>query len=327
MPTWLAVFAVAFTLAATQSQVPAFRTSTDVVIVDVQVTSGSGDVISDLTQPDFTLKVDGKPRPIINLIHERIDDARPAKRAGIGAMTTLSSGQRIEAQSYVMIVADPWNMRPDSSRLLLDQAADFVEKLPAAHAVGLTIAPAGRPQYPFSVNRQPIVAALRQMLGGLGSTESMGGGSTGSIEAAIDDLRDVAGRKTIVFIVDVLKDSFGRLRLVAERAADAGITIHTISTDNTVQSLVDVRKRQPDDHPALGDSSDAVVLSDLTGGLTLRRATNGSLVMPQIARNLAEQYVLTFALALADRDGKSHQIEVSVNRPGAQVRARSSFVR
>lgn len=331
MPTWLAGVAGAIALAVTQSQVPTFRTSTDVVIVDVQVTSGSGIAISDLAQADFTLKVDGKPRPILDIRHERIEDARPAKRAGVGAMTTLSSGVSIEAQSWVMVVVDPWMMRPEPSRLLLDQAADFVETLPAAHAVALTLAPANRPQYPFTVNRQPIVAALRKQLGALGSTiastiaESQG--AIDSIDAAVDHLRDLEGRKTLVFINDVLADPSGRLRLIAERAADAGITIHTISTDNTVQSLVDVRKRQPTDHPTLADSSAATVLSDMTGGLTLRRATNGSIVMPQITKMLAEQYVLTFAIITADRDGKSHRIDVTVNRPGAQVRARSSFVR
>lgn len=331
MPTWLAWFAVAFTLAATQSQVPAFRTSTDVVIVDVQVTSGSGDVISDLTQADFMLKVDGKPRPILTFIHERIDDARPAKRAGVGAMSTLSSGIRIDAQSYVMVVVDPWMMRPEASRNLLDQAADFVEKLPAAHAVGLTLLPARRPQYPFTTNRAPIVAALRKQLGALGAgttpTTSEGQAAIDGIEAAIDDLRDVDGRKTMVFIADVMTDPSGRLRQIATRAADANITIHTISTDATVASLVDVKKRTPTDLPGLADTGSGSMLSDLTGGWSLRRATNGSLVMSRIEKMLAEQYVLTFALTADDRDGKSHQIEVSVNRPGAQVRARSSFVR
>jgi len=324
MTLWRGVLLGWAALAVAQSQVPVLRSTADIIVVDAQVTSPSGDVISDLTQSDFTLTIDGKPRPILNFIHESSADLPAAKRAGTGGMSTLSSGVNMEARSWVIVVVEPWSMWPDTSRSLLDQAADFVENLPAAHAVAMKTEPSGR--YPFSTNRKPIVAALRKMLGGLSPGMPLPPGSAGLVEEAIDDLRDVEGRKTIVFIIDVLRDSNENLRYMAERAAEANVTIHTISTDNTVQALVDVRKRLPEDLPLLAASSAAVVLSDMTGGFTIRRAAAGSIVMPRIAALLAEQYVLSFGVTRSDKDGKPHRIDVSVNRSGA-VRARSSFVR
>lgn len=328
MTIWRTLVLGWLALALVQSQAPRFRGSADVIVADVQVTTRSGDVISDLTQADFTLTVDGKPRPILSLTHERIDDARPAKRRGSGSMSTLAMGPAIEAQSFVLIAADPAAIRAESSRLLFDQVAEFVAALPAAHAVGLITFPARSPQYPISVERQPVVAALRKQVGILHSGMIAMPGENYSaidgIEAAIRALEDVEGRRTIVFLSDSLSDPDGRLLSIAKRAVEANITIHTISTSPS--QMFDLSKRKPMDMPTLA-SEGAVNLSGVTGGWFLNRATAGSIVMPRIAQMLAEQYVLTFATEDADKDGRPHQIDVTVNRSGAEVRARSSFVR
>lgn len=318
---WLAI-------TVAQSQTPVFRGSTDVVVADVQITTRSGEVINDLTPADFTLTVDGKLRPIISVVHERIDNARPASRRGAGAMSTLAMGPAVDAQSYVMIVADPAAIQAESSRLLFDQVADFVATLPAAHAVSLMLLPARRLQFPFSVERQPIVAALRKQVGLFHSGMIAMPGESMSvidgIDTAVSTLADMEGRRTIVFISDSLSDPDNRLLPIAKRAAEANITIHTISTDPP--PMLDMSRRTPTNEPATNAGS-AAVLSGLTGGWFLRRATSGSIVMPRIAQMLAEQYVLTFAAETADKDGRAHQIEIKVNRSGAEVRARSSFVR
>jgi len=328
MTIWRGALLCWLGVTAARSQTPVFRGSADIVVADVQITTRSGDVIGDLTAADFTLKVDGKPRPILNVVHERIDDARPAKRRGAGAMSTLAMGPSIEAQSFVMILADPSSIRAESSRLLFDQVADFVATLPAAHSVGLILLPARQPQYPFSVERQPIVNALRKQLGTLHSgMSSMPGetyGAIDGIDAAVRALEDVDGRRTMVLLTDSLSDPDGRLLPIAKKAVDANITIHAISSDPP--EVLDMSKRKPIDMP-VKSSDGAGILSDLTGGWYFRRATNGSIVMPRVAQMLAEQYVLTFSTESADKDGRPHRIEVNVNRRGAEVRARSSFVR
>jgi VWFA-related protein len=319
-------------VAAQQAQPPVFRGSTDVVMANVQVTSRDGAAVEGLTVADFALKVDGKPRPIATIEFQRLDDARPASSAA--ANSTLSMGTTATAQSFVLIVADPFMMRPESSRLLFDQAADFVAKLPPAHAVGLALLPTRRPQFTFSENRQPIVAALKRQLGALGvntrptSADTMA--SMSGIEAAIDTLRAVDGRRTMVFLSDALPggdrtDTVNQLMMdILRRAADAGIVIHTITT--APPAFSDAARRTGAPAPN-ADRGMLALLSDQTGGLFIERGSNGSIVLPQIARLLAAQYVMSFNVEPADKDGKSHKIDVKVNRKDVDVRFRKEFAR
>lgn len=318
---------------AAQTQTPVFRGSADVVIASVQVTNRDGSAIEGLTLADFSLKVDGKPRPIATVELQRIDDARPVSSVAT-ANSTLSVGPTVTAQSFVMIVVDPFMMRPESSRPLLDQTADFVAKLPPAHAVGLALLPTRRPQFPFSENRQPIVAALKRQLGALGTNSQPTRADTMAalpgIEAAIEALRAVDGRRTLIFLSDALilgdtVDSLNRSMMeTLRRAADAGVVIHTITT--AVPAFRDAGRRTSDPAPN-SMRGNLELLSDQTGGLFLERGSNGSVVLPQIARLLAAQYVMSFNVEPADKDGKSHKIEVKVNRRDVDVRFRKEFVR
>jgi VWFA-related protein len=311
---------------------PVFRGSTDVVVANVQVTSRDGAAVSGLTLADFALKVDGKPRSITSVEFQRVDDAHAA--TAVAADRTLSMGSAVSAQSFVLIVADPFMMRPESSRLLFDQAADFVAKLPRAHAVALLLLPARQPQFPFSENRQPIVGALKRQLGALGvntrptSADTMA--SMPGIEAAIDTLRAVDGRRTLVFLSDALPggdrtDTVNQLMMnILRRAADSGVVIHTITT--APPAFSDAARRTGAPAPN-ADRGMLALLSDQTGGLFIERGSNGSIVLPQIARLLSAQYVMSFNVEPADKDGKSHTIDVKVNRKDVDVRFRKEFAR
>jgi VWFA-related protein len=318
---------LALALAPAPTQTPVFRGNTSQVVVDVQVTTRAGDVISDLAAADFSLKVDGKPRAISSVTLQRIDPARAAAvvRPNDNRAGTLSLGEapRLEAQSFVLIVADPALMRPEPSRSVLDQAAAFVAELPSAHSVGLMVLPSRRPLVPFGAERQAVVAALKRHLGSMGANskpskaDDMASG--GGLFNAMDELEAVDGRRTMI----LLTDYFNPPDELIERAIDANITVHTITTG--VGGTIDMSRRTP------GLSKSATVagagLSDGTGGLFLERASNGSIVMPRIAALLAEEYLLTFEIEDRDRNGRRHAIDVKVNRSGADVRARKSFVR
>ena len=57
----------AFALVVLQTpQLPPFRSSIDLVQVDVSAIDGDGRPIRDLSPEDFELRVDGKPRPIVS---------------------------------------------------------------------------------------------------------------------------------------------------------------------------------------------------------------------------------------------------------------------
>ena len=62
--------------AAQQPALPTFRAETNLIEVDAVVTDTRGNVIRGLTQDDFTILEDGKPRPVSG-----IDQVSPAQLA------------------------------------------------------------------------------------------------------------------------------------------------------------------------------------------------------------------------------------------------------
>ncbi len=326
-------------LAAQLPQTPVFRGSTDVVVVDVQVVGRDSAPVADLTAADFSLRIDGKPRPITSVSFERIADKAAASRPGLSgqsgappaaAMSTLSRGQAPAAPSYIMFVIDPGVMRPEPSRILFDQAAKFMTTLAPDHAVGLLVVPARRPQYPFSQLRQPVAAEFRRQLGGLGGvgqSEAQVVASIGALEAAIDALRDVDGRRTLVYFCDAMPDfAQENMKDVAFHANAANVAISIVASDALVIPTVSSRSGPPPPRPG-GEFGSLPLLSDLTGGTFYRRVVTGAMVFDRLERELSAQYVLTFDVQAGDRDGKRHKIDVKVARKSVDVRFRQEFVR
>ena len=52
--------------AAAAQQQPTFRTGVDVITVDVGAVDSRGQPVTDLHAPEFTVKIDGKPRRVVS---------------------------------------------------------------------------------------------------------------------------------------------------------------------------------------------------------------------------------------------------------------------
>ena len=76
-----------------------------------------------------------------------------------------------------------------------------------------------------------------------------------------------------------------------------------------------------------GEFGGLEVLANSTGGKLFRRVVTGAIVLPKIARLLSAHYVLTFNIENSDKNGKSHKIDVKVNRQDVDVRFRKEFAR
>jgi VWFA-related protein len=316
-------------LVGQQPQTPVFRGSTDVVVVDVRVADRAGSHVTDLTASDFTLEIDGRPRAITSASFQRVQDLAKSTRRS-APLTTLGSGAPPVAASYVMFVADPALMRPEASRVLFDQAATFMSTLPPEHVVGLIVVPARRPQYPFSLVRQPMARALQRQLGiltGDAYFRSQSMASIAALELAIDELRQADGRRTLVYLCDQLPEfSYENAIDLARAANAAGITIDVIASDPLVFPGASQRGA-PEPPPPGGDFGALPTLSDLTGGTFYRRVVTGAMVFDRLARELSAQYVLTFDVRPDDRTGTTHAIKVRTTRPNVELRFRQQFVR
>jgi VWFA-related protein len=81
-----------------------------------------------------------------------------------------------------------------------------------------------------------------------------------------------------------------------------------------------------DDRRILQESTDLLrVVADETDGRAIVNRNNPLAALQQMVRDGSTYYLLGYVSTLAPRDGKFHQIEVKVRRPGVDVRARRGY--
>ncbi len=125
-------------LANAQTQ-PRITSGVDAIRIDASVTDQSGRPIADLTADDFSVRVDGKPRPVtfarfFGTAHDKPAD--PTSPSGSFATNVSSSPGRI-----VVFVVDVESLLPGHEKVLLASAASIVEGLSPSDAVGLMLLP------------------------------------------------------------------------------------------------------------------------------------------------------------------------------------------
>src|SRR5687767_8913583 len=112
---------------------PIFKSSVDVVPVDVSVVDKTGRPVNDLASGDFVLTVDGRPRRIasaefISLTRYAEDDVAPTFHASNASAT----GGRL-----IALVVDQGNIGAGTGKLAIDAAKRFVAGLNRADRVAL----------------------------------------------------------------------------------------------------------------------------------------------------------------------------------------------
>ena len=135
-----AVLAAALTTAGAsgQEQPATFRSSVDLVRVDVNVLDHSGKSVTGLGAGDFSISVDGKTRRVVSAEYVATSQrgtpaAAPPKQYSTNAAST--SGR------LIMIVVDQGTIPPGRARSVLNAADEFVARLNPGDRVGLVTIP------------------------------------------------------------------------------------------------------------------------------------------------------------------------------------------
>lgn len=144
-----------------QTPTTTFRSSVDLVPVDVSVVDKTGRPVRDLTAGDFILNVDGKPRRIVSA--EFISATRDLSALPPTTATDFSSNLATGGGRLIMLVIDRGNIGTGRGRQTLEAAIKFVRSLPPADRVALVALPGAGPQFEFTANH----ALVAQMLPGL----------------------------------------------------------------------------------------------------------------------------------------------------------------
>lgn len=149
-------------LAQPPQQPQTFRSSVDLVPVDVNVVDRTGRPLSDLTAQDFSLKVDGKPRRVASaqFIGVTRGVENTPKEPEDYSSNPPSSGGRL-----ILLVIDQGNIGTSRGKYAIDAARRFIGRLSSADRVGLTTIPGAGPQIDFTANHALVETALKSITG------------------------------------------------------------------------------------------------------------------------------------------------------------------
>ena len=132
-------------------QSPTFRSSVEVTTLDVTVIDSDGVPLTDLRSPDFTVRIDGKPRRVIRA--EWVTLARPTTTPlpppppdGYSSNQTSTTGR------LIVIAIDQPNIRSDGAAGLRSAVNAFIDRLEPSDRLA-AVALGGGISTPFTPDR------------------------------------------------------------------------------------------------------------------------------------------------------------------------------
>jgi VWFA-related protein len=160
--------------------------------------------------------------------------------------------------------------------------------------------------------------------------------SLDALKGLMRRLASVEGPKQLVVVGQglVTGTEFGDLDLMTEvndfgvLVQAARVTLSVLHIDRAFLEAFDVKERfmtrtLVQDSRLLADG--LVQAAGAAGGAYYSLPVNYDAAFDRIAREIAAAYEIAFDTIASDRDGKTHKIEVKVNRPDVTVRARRFF--
>ncbi len=150
-----------------------FRTTTNLVIVDVFVRDRSGNDIPGLTKEDFTVLEDGKPQQIAIFEFQRLEGSEPPRAASVARPPAQARPQtiaiaapgRIQYQDRRLLVLffDHSSMSPSDQARAHDAALKFVQEQmqPADLVAIMTFSTQLRVEQDFTDDRETLAQVIR----------------------------------------------------------------------------------------------------------------------------------------------------------------------
>ena len=150
--------------AAVNAQRPTdvFRGKVELVTIDVSATDSRGRPVEDLKPGDFTVKVDGKLRPVASAGLIKVDRAKPtAPPRPVDAL--IASNVSPQSARRIIVAVDQTLITPGMLTPLLRTASDFVDRLAPTDYAAFIGFPEPGPRVDFTTDK----AAVRKAMQGL----------------------------------------------------------------------------------------------------------------------------------------------------------------
>jgi VWFA-related protein len=158
--TFVALTAVAV---AQQQELPRFRSSVELTPMDVGVFDEKGRAVEDLKPEDFTVRVDGNPRRVVNATWIPLEappgPAVPPPPEGFTANDSATGGR------LIVFVIDQPNIRFGGTMAIRRAANAFIDRLQPSDRTAVIGIGQGSPSVGFTADRMRIKKAIEGMVG------------------------------------------------------------------------------------------------------------------------------------------------------------------
>ena len=279
-----------FGAAQEQSQ-QKIRSVTRTVPLFVTVTDSTGRLVPDLTAEDFEVYDNGKRQPLTVFENKSNPIAVVVMLDTSGSMTLILDLVKAAAEQFLI------RMLPED----VARVGAFNDKIQFL------------PKETFTGDRDELIRHLKDLDFGYPTR------LWDAVDESIRKLEGVPQRKVILVFTDGADTASRRdLDDVMQEARKREVMVYSIGLSTEIFNGQRRIRSMPD--------KGLRKLSEETGGGYFLLKTSDELgpTFTRVAQELHSQYVLGFTPEVLD--GKTHRLEVKVNKPGMNVRARKTYV-
>ena len=267
-----------------------FKSGTSIVPVLTTVTDNQGRLVPNLEQEDFTVLDNGKPQPITLFQNETQPFTVVVMLDFSFSMTTHLDLLKAATEQFIL------RMLPQDK----GQVGAFSDKIQFSGE--------------FTNDRDDLVAALKDLQ--FGNPTRL----YDAIDASMDMLKDVEGRKIVLVFTDG-DDTASRRGMgdVLDKAKMTETMIYAIGLESEFPIAPGRMQRTRPDRGLRK-------LADETGGgyFELKKTTELAPTFTRVAQELHSLYTIGFAPTLLDN--KEHKLDVRMKQTGQTGRARKSYI-
>jgi VWFA-related protein len=286
---FLALALVVLAGAAVIAQQATFKSGTSIVAVLSTVVDSQGRLIPSLERDQFSILDNGKPQDITFFQNETQPFTVVVILDFSASMTANLDLLRAATEQFIL------RMLPDDK----GQVGAFSDKIEFSGT--------------FTSDRDDLIGALDDLQ--FGNPTRL----YDAIDASIDLLEDVSGRKIVLVFTDG-DDTASRRDQgdVLQKARLEEVMIYAIGLESEIFNGQRMQRTRPD--------RGLRRLADETGGgyFELKKTDDLAPTFTRVAQELHSLYALGFTPTVFD--GKEHKLEVRVKTPGAVVRARKTYI-
>lgn len=325
---------------------PTFRSSIDLVDVDVSVLDRDRLPVRDLTAADFTVLEDGEPRPIVAFSAVTLP---PRVRPSAPWMTDIAPdvlNNDLQRDGRLVVILIDREIAFEDLPAAQRFAESVVDQLRPGDLAAVAFSTFGVPQN-FTSDRTRLLAAIRQPLAGLpaddGGAPSVcrcGACSLETIANIAEQLAPVRQRRKMLLVIGsnipiqspgMCSADLNPVRQRAFRALDVGnVTVYSFDPGGLPTLVTPAGERNGSGGRGrrmanLNRLGNLMTLPDRTGGRLVADPVRPADRVAEIFRESDSYYVLGFQPAHPEPDGRYHGIRVRVNRSGATLQARRGY--